>query len=148
MKCRFTLLAVFCIMLLVVPALGVDIGPQVAVSSYRIDPPILVKGDTGVVTVNVLNSGSDGVYINSARLSGVEVSVIQSPDQTQGEIVPGSPVTYVYKVRAAGSDGVYYLRFVLDFREGGTTPSTSPSRWSPRPSPSPSWRYRIPSSRG
>ena len=107
------------LLLFAAPALGIDIGPQVAVSSYRIDPPVLMKGDTGVVTLNVMNSGTDSVYINSARLSGVEVSVIQSPDQTQGGIVPGSVVTYVYKVRAEGSDGVYYLRFILDFREGG-----------------------------
>ncbi|MGA2934520.1 MAG: hypothetical protein ABSD81_05135 [Methanomicrobiales archaeon] len=114
-------------LLLVVPALGVDIGPQVAVSSYRVDPPVLLKGDTGIVTVNVLNSGSDGVYINSARLSGgAEVSVIQSPDQTQGGIVPGSVVTYVYKIRAEGSDGVYYLRFILDFREGGSSSFSIP----------------------
>lgn len=115
---RLTLLAVF-LLLLAAPALALDIGPQVAVSSYRLDPPVLMKGDTGVVTVNVINSGSESVYINSARLSGVEVSVIQSPDQTQGGIVPGSTVTYVYKVRAEASDGVYYLRFILDFREGG-----------------------------
>jgi hypothetical protein len=118
---RLTLPAVALLaLLLVVPALGLDIGPKVAVSSYRIDPPVLVKGDTGVVTVNIMNSGPDSVYINSARLSGgAEVSVIQSPDQTQGGIISGSVVTYVYMVRAEASDGVYYLRFILDFREGG-----------------------------
>ena len=122
MKRTFTLLtaALFLLLLLLAaPVIGIDIGPQVAVSSYRIDPPVLMKGDTGVVTMEVKNSGTDSVYINSARLSGVEVAVIQSPDQTQGGIVPGIPVTYVYKVRAEGSDGVYYLRFILDFREGG-----------------------------
>jgi hypothetical protein len=119
---RLTLPAVALLfLLLVVPALGLDIGPQVAVSSYRINPPVLVKGDTGVVTVNVMNSGPDSVYINSARLSGgAQVSVIQSPDQTQGGIVPGSVVTYVYMVRAEAADGVYYLRYILDFREGGS----------------------------
>jgi hypothetical protein len=115
---RFALVAVL-VLLVGVSALALDTGPQVAVSSYVLDPQVLMKGDTGVVTVNVVNSGSDGVYINSARLSGAEVSVIQSPDQTQGAIVPGSIVTYVYKVRAEASDGVYYLRFSLDFREGG-----------------------------
>ena len=120
MKCRLILpAAALLFLILVVPALGVDIGPQVTVSSYRLDPTVLMKGDTGVVSVNVMNSGSESVYINSARLSGAEVTVIQSPDQTQGGIAPGSTVTYVYKVRAEGSDGVYYLRFVLDFREGG-----------------------------
>jgi hypothetical protein len=113
------ILAALFLFILAAPAPALDIGPQVAVSSWRIDPTVLVKGDTGVVTVDVMNSGTDSVYINSARLSGVEVSVIQSPDQTQGGIAPGSVVTYVYKVRAEGSDGVYYLRFILDFREGG-----------------------------
>jgi hypothetical protein len=119
---RFTLPALALLfLLLVVPALGLDIGSQIAVSSYRIDPPVLVKGDTGVVTVNIINSGPDSVYINSARLSGgAQVSVIQSPDQTQGGIVPGSVVTYVYMVRAEAADGVYYLRYILDFREGGS----------------------------
>jgi hypothetical protein len=108
------------LLLVGVPALAIDIGPQVAVSSYRLDPPVLVKGDTGVVTVQVMNSGPESVYINSARLSGgAAVSVIQSPDETQGTITAGNTVTHVYKVRAEGSDGVYYLRFILDFREGG-----------------------------
>ena len=111
--------AVLLVLLLAAPALSLDIGPQLAVSSYRLDPPVLMKGDTGVVTVNVVNSGSESVYINSARLSGIEVPVIQSPDQTQGGLVPGSTVTYVYKVRAESSDGIYYLRFILDIREGG-----------------------------
>ncbi|MDD1662689.1 MAG: hypothetical protein LUQ60_02950, partial [Methanomicrobiales archaeon] len=70
------------------PALAIDIGPRVAVSSSHIDPPVLMKGDTGIVTVQVTNSGEEGVYINYARLSGAEVSVIQSPDQTQGGVIP------------------------------------------------------------
>jgi len=85
-----------------------------------------MKSDTGMITVNVMNSGQDGVYINSARLSGAEVSVIQSPDQTQGQIAPGTNVTYVYKVRSEASDGIYYLRFILDFREGGGYSFTIP----------------------
>ncbi|MDD1661612.1 MAG: hypothetical protein LUQ49_04015 [Methanomicrobiales archaeon] len=119
MKFRCILLAAALLILLAAPAPALDIGPQAAVSSYRLDPPVLMKGDYGVVTVSVTNSGPESVYINSARLSGAEVSVIQSPDQTQGGIVPGSTVTYVYKIRAETSDGVYYLKFVLDFREGG-----------------------------
>jgi hypothetical protein len=120
MKLRFILLSAVLLILLAAPAPALDIGPQVSVSSYRLDPPVLMKGDFGVVTVNVMNPGPESVYINSARLSGgAEVSVIQSPDQTQGGIAPGSVVIYVYKVRAEGSDGVYYLRFVVDFREGG-----------------------------
>jgi hypothetical protein len=129
MKRRLLLLAAGLLIVLLsgVPALALDIGPQVAVSGYRIDPPVLVKDDTGIVTVNVMNSGPDGVYINSARLSGgAEVSVVQSPDQTQGGIVPGGVITYVYKIRAEGSDGVYYLRFILDFREGGSYTSSIP----------------------
>jgi len=115
------LAAAFLLLLLLAgtPVLALDIGPQVAVSSYRIDPPVLMKGDTGVVTVEVTNSGQEGVFINSARLAGGEVAVIKSPDQTQGGIVPGSTVTYVYKIRADAPDGVYYLRFVIDVREGG-----------------------------
>lgn len=69
--------AVILALLLAVPALGLETSPQIAVSSYRIDPPVLMKGDTGVVTVNVMNLGSESVYINSARLSGgADVTVI------------------------------------------------------------------------
>ena len=107
------------LLLLAVPALALDTGPRVAVSSYRLDPSVLMKDDFGVVTVNVLNSGPDSVYVNSARLTGIEVSVVESPDVTQGGISPGSTVTYVYKVRSSEADGVYYLRFTLDLREGG-----------------------------
>ncbi|HMA05679.1 MAG TPA: hypothetical protein VKO45_07105 [Methanomicrobiales archaeon] len=113
------LLSVALILLLAVPASALDSGPQVGVSSYTLDPPALMKGDTGIVTIHVVNSGTDASYINSARLSGGEVTVIQSPDQTQGGIAPGSGMTYVYKVQAVGPDGVYYLKFILDFREGG-----------------------------
>lgn len=66
--------AVILALLLAVPALGLETSPQIAVSSYRIDPPVLMKGDTGVVTVNVMNLGSESVYINSARLSGGPMS--------------------------------------------------------------------------
>jgi len=117
-RLALTAAALLCL-LLAGPALALDLGPQVAVSSYHLDPPVLAKGDYGVVTVNVVNTGTDSVYINSARLSGVEVTVIQSPDQTQGGLIPGATATFVYKVQALGSDGVYYLRFILDFREGG-----------------------------
>jgi len=113
------LLAAALILLLAAPVLALDNGPQVAVSSYTLDPQVLMKGDTGIVTVYVTNSGSDGAYINSARLMGAEVAVIQSPDQTQRGIAPGTTVMYVYKVQAVGSDGIYYLRFAVDFREGG-----------------------------
>jgi hypothetical protein len=108
------------------PALALDIGPRVSVTSYRIDPPVLMKGDTGIVTVEVTNSGVEGVFINYARLSGGDVSVIQSPDQTQGGLVSGGTVTYVYKVGADAPDGVYYLRFVLDIREGSGYSFTIP----------------------
>ena len=122
---RFALIAA-ALLLLGAHALALDTGPRVAVSSYQIDPPVLMNDDTGVVIVNVVNSGTDSVYINSARLSGAEVAVTQSPDETQGDIGPGSTVTYVYKIRAGGPDGVYYLRFVLDFREGGGYTYTIP----------------------
>ena len=86
---RFTFLSVFLLLLLVVPALGVVIGPQVAVSSYQIDPPVHMMGDTGMVTVNVMNSGPDSEYINSARLSGgAGVTVIQSPGPDPGRDCP------------------------------------------------------------
>jgi len=107
------------LLLAAAPALAVDLGPQVMVSSYRIEPTVLMKGDTGIVTVEVTNSGTEGAFINSARLAGGQVAVIESPDQTQGGIPPGGSITYVYKVKADTSDGVYSLRFILDFREGG-----------------------------
>jgi hypothetical protein len=113
------LLAAALLILATGPVLALETNPQVTVSSYQLDPPVFMKGDSGLVTVNVVNTGSESVYINSARLSGVEISVVKSPEQTQGPIAPGSAITYVYKVRAEGSEGVYYLRFILDFREGG-----------------------------
>ena len=96
--------------------------------------PVLMMGDTGMVTVNVMNSGPDSEYINSAQALGWGRGhgyPVTGPDP--GRDLTGGAVTYVYQVKALGSDGVYYLRLTLDFREGGTTPSISPWRWSPRP---------------
>lgn len=128
LKAGLPLLAAVLLLILIAgaPALALDIGPRVSVTSYRIDPPVLMKGDTGIVTVEVTNSGVEGVFINYARLSGGDVSVIQSPDQTQGGLVSGGTVTYVYKVGADAPDGVYYLRFVLDIREGSGYSFTIP----------------------
>ncbi len=96
-------------------------GPaDMAVTSVAVDPPVLMQGDTGTVTVVVQNTGPMVVPVARARLYGDGVVPVSDPYPSVGDIGAGTGRTFSFAVRADASDGTYYPRFSLDFRENGT----------------------------
>lgn len=95
-------------------------GPaDIAVVSSSLDPPVLMKGDTGTLTVTIQNTGAETVAIRSARLYGSGVVPLSEPYPSVGEIGTGNSKTFTFSVRADGGEGTFYPTFVLDFRDGG-----------------------------
>ncbi|MFA7198893.1 MAG: hypothetical protein WC093_06345, partial [Methanoculleus sp.] len=94
-------------------------GPaDVTVTSFSLDPPVLMKGDTGTLTVSIANHGAEPVAVRSARLYGSGVVPLSEPYPSVGDIGAGINRTFTFTVRADGGEGTFYPTFVLDFRDG------------------------------
>ncbi|MDN7011824.1 hypothetical protein FGW20_01950 [Methanoculleus sp. FWC-SCC3] len=90
---------------------------DVTVVSSSLDPPVLMKGDTGTLTVVIQNTGADTVAIRSARLYGSGVVPLSDPYPSVGELGAGNSKTFTFTVRAGNREGTFYPTFVLDFRD-------------------------------
>jgi hypothetical protein len=102
-------------------ALPVSAGPaDITVTSYQVDPTVLMKKDTGTLTVAVKNTGAESVAIRSARLFNNGVVALTDPYASVGEIGAGNSKDFTFTIRADAPEGTYYPMFVLDFRDGGS----------------------------
>jgi hypothetical protein len=92
---------------------------KITVAAYQVDPPVLMKGDTGIITVKIQNTGSESVALNWAKLYGKEIIPLDDPYDRVGTIGPANTINFTFHVRATKGDGVYYPEFALDFRDAG-----------------------------
>ncbi|WP_292519260.1 CARDB domain-containing protein [Methanoculleus sp.] len=113
------LLSIFCVIAaLTGPA---SAGPaDITVTSSTLDPQVLMKGDTGTLTIVIQNTGAETVAIKSARLYGSGVVPLSEPYPSVGELGAGNTKTFTFTVRADGGEGTFYPQFVLDFRNDGS----------------------------
>ncbi|HOC83748.1 MAG TPA: hypothetical protein PLB71_03940 [Methanoculleus sp.] len=96
-------------------------GPaDITVTSSSIDPPILMKGDTGTLTIAIQNNGAEPVAIRSARLFGSGVVPLSDSYPAVGELGTKNTKTFTFTVRADGGEGTFYPVFVLDFVNAGS----------------------------
>ena len=93
---------------------------DITVVTSATDPPVLMKGDTGTLTVTIQNNGADPVAIRNARLFGSGVVALSDSYLSVGEIGAGNTKTFTFTVRADGEEGTSYPVFVLDFRDAGS----------------------------
>ncbi len=93
---------------------------DIAVVSSSLDPPVMMSGDTGTLTIVVQNNGADPVAIQSARLYGKGVVPTTDPYLAVGEIGGGNTRSFTFTVRADAGEGTFYPTFILDFRDGGS----------------------------
>jgi hypothetical protein len=120
MKAAWFLLLVFLgAAILTLPVAADETGPRLIVSEYRLDPQVLMKGDVGVLSIRVTNTGPDPATISSARVNGVEVTAKQNPYTDMLSLGPGDSLTFTYTVTTEAPDGLYYVKFTVDYREGG-----------------------------
>lgn len=92
---------------------------DLTVTSSSLDPVVLMKGDTGTLTVTIQNTGAETVAIRSARLYGSGVVALSDSYPSVGDIGAGTTKTFTFTVRADGGEGTFYPVFVIDFQDGG-----------------------------
>ncbi len=93
---------------------------DITVTSSSIDPPVLMKGDTGTLTVTIQNNGASPVLIKSARLFASGIVPLNDPYLSVGEIGAGNTKTFTFTVRADAGEGTFYPAFVIDFVNAGS----------------------------
>jgi len=89
---------------------------QITVTNVELDPGVFVKGDTGIITVTVKNTGSESVSVNRAELYSNEISVVN--DDAYDTVTPigaGNEMQFSFTVDGDAPDGIYYPRFYLDY---------------------------------
>lgn len=115
---RLYLLSLVCIIAAV--ATPASAGPaDLTVTSSTIDPPVLMKGDTGTLTVEIKNNGLETVTVRSARLYGDGVVALSDSYPSVGDIGAGNSKAFTFTVRADAGEGTFYPMFVLDIQDGG-----------------------------
>ena len=94
-------------------------GNQLQVVSTSLEPPILMRGDTGTLNVEVANAGTAPVRATRASLlPGGAVTIVNDPYATVGEIGAGNRRTFSFLVRAGAPDGTAYPVFTLAVTDG------------------------------
>jgi hypothetical protein len=93
---------------------------QVMVSSTTIDPPVLMKGDTGIIRIQVINNGDTGTSIDRVLLLGGDFTVTSDPYPSVGWLGAGNSMNFTFTVQAGTGDGIYYPRFILEYADGSS----------------------------
>jgi hypothetical protein len=94
-------------------------GNQLQVVSTSLDPPVLMQGDTGTLTIVVANAGTTPVRASRATFStSGQVTVVGDPYPTVGQIGAGNRMTFTFVLHAEGPDGTAYPEFSLAVPEG------------------------------
>jgi hypothetical protein len=94
---------------------------QVSVTSVTLDPAVLMHGDRGLVIIEVTNTGSQSVPLDSASIFTKEFTVVnRNAYLSLGTLGAGNKMTFTYTLEAGVSDGVYYPVFSLSFRSPGS----------------------------
>jgi len=94
---------------------------QVSVTNIVIDPLVMMKGDSGTVTIEITNSGTESVAIRSAKLISGDITVVDNQNYaTVGSIGAGNRMSFTFTVKANVPDGIYYPRFYIDYRDSGS----------------------------
>lgn len=118
-------IAIACILLVALAGIAAadseSAAAQVAVTDVSIDPGVLMRGDTGTVTVEITNNGQESVAISRAMLYSSDLSVQNDQAYASvGAIGAGNTMKFTFTVRADCADAITYPRFYLDFRDAGS----------------------------
>jgi hypothetical protein len=94
---------------------GTTVSSQIAVTGITIDPAVLMRGDTGLVTITVKNTGTESVTIKAADFSAKELTTLNYKTYlTSINLGPGDSTDFTFTVRAEAGDDIYYMKFYLD----------------------------------
>jgi hypothetical protein len=110
--------------ILVPGAVAADAGsavPEIAITSYQIDPAIFMQGDTGTLKVQITNTGDQPVAINRVELLSDHLKVVnyQTYDKV-GNLGPGNSLEFSFMIDAGQTDGTFFPIFYVDFTNDGS----------------------------
>jgi hypothetical protein len=87
---------------------------QITVTGVSVDPEVLMRGDTGMVTVTVKNTGTQSVAITGAELYDKDLTTLNYQTYiTRMNIGPGDSMDFTFTLRADARDGIYYPKLYL-----------------------------------
>ncbi len=93
----------------------VSLAGQIAVTHVEISPSLLMRDDTGLVTITVQNTGSESLTLRGATFSAKELTTVNYQTYaSSGTIGPGTTREFTFTIRADPPDGIYYPKFSLD----------------------------------
>jgi len=100
---------------------------QVVVSKITVNPSVLMVGDTGTITVTLLNTGTEAVPIARATLYTDGIVLLNTGAyDTLTNLGPDNSKDFTFMVQATGTGGLYQPRFYLDFQGAGSMSSYIP----------------------
>jgi hypothetical protein len=114
--------AVIVCSLLITAATAQDSGDgaaQITVSSVDINPGVFFEGDTGIITIEIVNNGPESVAIRRATMYDSDILVLSSSYDTTTTVGAGNSMQFTFTVKADVPPGIYYPSFSLDFRDAG-----------------------------
>ncbi len=92
---------------------------QVMVTNVTINPQVFKVGDSGTITVEIINNGAESVAIRRATLYDEKIRVDSRPYETTMYLGAGNRMSFTFTVSAPVPEGIYYPVFSLDFRDAG-----------------------------
>jgi hypothetical protein len=100
---------------------------QVVVSKITVNPEVLMVGDTGTITVTVLDTGTESVAVARATLYEDGILLLNpGAYDALTNLGPGISKDFTFQVQATGTGGLYQPRFYLDFQGAGSLSSYIP----------------------
>ena len=135
-----SLIAVLLVFGLVFPAAAA--GSTVIITGYEVNPPVILPGEIGTITVTLKNTANQAMEsesdtftrstgstvtttstdisakIESAILVGKGVEVVHGSFQDVGSIGPGQSFPLTFQIRAPAGDGIYFPEVWISVRGG------------------------------
>ncbi|HPC55662.1 MAG TPA: hypothetical protein PK679_06615 [Methanolinea sp.] len=111
------------VLLLFLPAAAAEqsqvAAAQVMVTNVTLNPQVFMVGDSGTITVEIINNGAQSVAIRRATLYDEKIRVESRAYETTMYLGAGNRMTFTFTVSAPVPEGIYYPVFSLDFRDAG-----------------------------
>ena len=95
-------------------------------SSVDVNPGVFFEGDTGIITIEVVNNGQESVAIRRATMYDSDITVLSDAYDTATTVGAGNRMQFTFTIKADVPQGIYYPSFSLDFLEAGISPLPCP----------------------
>jgi hypothetical protein len=100
---------------------GSSTGGQIAVKSITKDPDVFMPWDTGTIRVQIQNTGTGAVTINTADImSGALQTINYRTYDKVGSLGAGDSLELTFNLKANGLEGLYFPELYLDLGDSGS----------------------------